>query len=194
MDVIYFKSPAEFRAWLEANGDQAQELWVGYHKKNTGQPSMTWPESVDQALCYGWIDGVRKSVDADRYAIRFTPRKPTSIWSAVNLKRVEELTRLGLMQPAGLKVFNARDQEKTNLYSFEREAAQLSPEQKAQFQANVRAWEFFQTQPASYRKPALWWVLSAKQEATRVKRLAALIGDSEQGRRIKQLRRPGKND
>ncbi|HVU12632.1 MAG TPA: YdeI/OmpD-associated family protein [Phototrophicaceae bacterium] len=193
MEIHYFASPAEFRAWLEANFDTATEVQVGYWKKSTGKPSLTWPESVDQALCFGWIDGVRKSVDADSYTIRFTPRKPTSIWSQVNIRRVEELSKLGLMQPSGLAIFEARDEAKTNQYSFEREEAQFSAEQEATFKGYPKAWEFFWAQPPSYRKPAIWWVVSAKQEATQQKRMATLIEDSENGRRIAPLRRPGKD-
>jgi uncharacterized protein YdeI (YjbR/CyaY-like superfamily) len=191
MDIVYFESPAEFRAWLEANHDKAQELWVGYYKKSSGKPSMTWPESVDQALCFGWIDGIRKSVDEMRYTNRFTPRKPGSNWSAVNVRRVEELSKQGLMHPDGLEAFEARDQEKSRLYSYERANARLEDAYEQQFQANTRAWEFFKKQAPSYQKAAIWWVVSAKQEATRAKRLAKLIEDSEQGRTVPPLTRPG---
>ncbi len=193
MDIRFFASPAEFRDWLTKNFDTAKEVQVGYWKKSTGKPSLTWSESVDQALCFGWIDGVRKSVDADSYTIRFTPRKASSIWSQVNIKRVEELSKLGLMQPSGLKIFEARDQSKTNQYSFEREEAKFSAEQEAEFKAHPKAWEFFGAQPPSYRKPAILWVVDAKQEATRQKRMATLIEDSENGRRIAPLRRTGKD-
>jgi uncharacterized protein YdeI (YjbR/CyaY-like superfamily) len=187
MEIVYFESPAEFRAWLEANHDKAQELWVGYHKKSSGKPSMTWPESVDQALCFGWIDGIRKSVDDTRYTIRFTPRKAGSTWSAVNVKRVEELTKQGLMQPAGLKAFEQRKEDKSGIYSYEQGDAKLDDAFEQQFRANQSAWEYFQKQAPSYQKAAIWWVVSAKQEATREKRLAKLIEDSEQGRRLPQF-------
>lgn len=185
----FFATPADFRRWLKKNHASVTELWVGFHKKGTGKPSITWPESVDQALCFGWIDGLRKSFTAESYMIRFTPRKPTSIWSAVNIKRAQELTRLGLMQPAGTKAFGRRNAEKSIRYSFEQAHVKLNPAYEKQFRTNQRAWEFFQSQPPGYRKVSTWWVLSAKQEITRQRRLAALISDSEAGRRIAPLRR-----
>jgi uncharacterized protein YdeI (YjbR/CyaY-like superfamily) len=189
----FFATPADFRAWLEAHHAESQELWVGYYKKDSGQPSLTWPESVDEALCFGWIDGIRKSIDGVSYAIRFTPRKASSTWSAVNIKRVEELTALGLMRPAGLAAFEKRAEEKSGIYAYEqRQAAELSQAQEAQFRANPSAWEYFQSQAPSYRKAAVWWVVSAKKEETRRKRLAALIADSAQGRTIPPLTRPTK--
>ncbi len=193
MDAVFFNSPDDFRAWLSANGDQAREVWVGFYKKSADQTGISYPQALDQALCYGWIDGVRKTIDAQRYTIRFTPRKPGSVWSAVNLKRAAELERQGLMQPAGLSAYHGRDHEKTNRYSYEREASALSPEQEAQFRAHPAAWEFFQSQPPSYQKPAIWWVVSAKQDDTRAKRLATLIDNSANGQRIAPLRRPGKS-
>lgn len=190
VDVTFFANPGEFRQWLEENHDSAAELWVGFYKKGSGKPSITWPESVDQALCYGWIDGVRKSIDDQSYAIRFTPRRKASIWSSVNLKRAQELVALGLMRPAGLKAFAERDEQKSKQYSFEREQVELGESHEAEFRANAGAWEFFQSQPPSYRKPAIWWVISAKQETTRRRRLETLIADSAAGRRIAPLRRP----
>ena len=183
----FFPTPAAFRKWLQANHAKKTELWVGFHKKATGKPSMTWQESVDQALSFGWIDGVRKSIDEDSYVIRFTPRKQNSIWSAVNTKRARELTKQGLMHASGLKKFEERDQEKTNKYSFERDQAELPPALEKQFRANRAAWKFFQEQPAGYRKLAAWYVISAKQDATRQKRLTRLVADSEAGRRIGML-------
>jgi len=165
------------------------ELEVGFYKKNASEKGITYKEAVDQALCFGWIDGVRNSVDETRYKNRFTPRKPKSIWSAVNIKRVGELAQLGLMHPAGQKVFDKRDVKKSNLYSFERENVALSEEFEKKFQENKVAWEFFKSKPPSYQKPALWWVMSAKQEETRLKRLTTLIEDSEKGRKISPLRR-----
>lgn len=185
----FFSTPAEFRAWLERNHATARELLVGFYKKGSGKPSMTWPESVDQALCFGWIDGVRRSLGDDAYTIRFTPRKAGSVWSAVNTKRATELIELGLMHPAGLAAFEKRDERKTRQYSFERENVALEPAHEERFRANARAWEFFQRQPPGYRRTAAWWVLSAKREATRETRLATLIADSEAGRRIAPLRR-----
>ena len=194
MDVRFFASPAELRAWFEEYHDRAQELWVGFYKKATGRPSITWPEAVDQALCYGWIDGIRKRVDDSSYTNRFTPRRPGSTWSAVNVKRVGELSELGLMQTAGLAAFNRRDEAKTNLYSFEQGAVALDEAYEQRFRANTPAWDVFQSQPPSYRRTAIWWVMSAKKEETRLKRLATLIADSEQGRRLAQLSRPAKSD
>lgn len=185
----FFATPSDFRQWLKKNHASAKELWVGFHKKGTGKPSITWPESVDQALCFGWIDGLRKSFEAESYVIRFTPRKPTSIWSAVNTKRAQELIRLGLMQPAGKRVFEGHDAKKSNLYSFERKSVSLGPAYEKQFRTNRDAWAFFQSQPPWYRKTATWWAMSAKQEETRQRRLATLISDSEAGRRIGPLRR-----
>jgi uncharacterized protein YdeI (YjbR/CyaY-like superfamily) len=189
-EIIFFASPLEFRGWLDKNHHKNQELWVGYYKKATGKPSMSWPESVDQALCYGWIDGIRKSIDEYSYTIRFTPRNPKSIWSAINLKRVSELTNLGLMQPSGIDVFNKRDEKKAQLYSFERDNVSLEAHFEKKFKENEKAWNFFQSQVLSYKKPAIWWINSAKQEATRLKRLEILIKDSEAGQKIAPLRRP----
>lgn len=189
----FFATPADFRAWLEAHHAERQELWVGYYKKGSGQPSLTWPESVDEALCFGWIDGIRKSIDEVSYTIRFTPRKADSTWSAVNIKRVGELTALGLMRPAGQAAFEKRAEEKSGIYAYEqRQVAELSEAQIAQFRATPPAWEFFQSQAPSYRKTAVWWVVSAKKEETRQKRLATLIADSAQGRTVPPLTRPAK--
>ena len=185
----FFATSALFRQWLRKNHRSASELWVGFHKRGTGRPSITWPESVDQAICFGWIDGVRKSLDSESYVIRFTPRKARSIWSEVNSRRAQELTRLGLMQPAGTRAFARREVNKTNRYSFEREHVTLNAIQKRTFRANRRAWQFFQSQPPWYRKITTWWVVSAKQEQTRQRRLATLISDSRAGRRIAPLRR-----
>ena len=180
----FFAKPADFRRWLDQNHASVPELWVGYYKKDSGKPSMTWPESVDQALCYGWIDGVRKSVNEDSYKIRFTPRKPSSIWSTVNTKRANELIAEGLMKPAGLAAFERRDAMKSNSYSFERENVAFTPELEKMFRAKKKAWTFFEKQPPGYRKLATWYVMSAKQDATREKRLQRLITDSAAGRRL----------
>jgi len=186
----FFATPTAFRTWLEEHHQTAQELWVGFYKTSSGKPSITWPEAVDQALCFGWIDGVRKGIDDASYTIRFTPRKPQSIWSAVNVKRAQELARLGLMSPAGLKAFEERDQKKSGVYSYEqRKSSQLDPAYEKQFKANKKAWDFFQSKPPSYQQPAIWWVMSAKQEETRLKRLARLIEDSEHGRTVPPLTR-----
>ena len=187
--ATFFATPDDWRRWLEANHARAAELWVGFWKKGTGRPSITWPESVEQALCFGWIDGVRRSIDGERYAIRFTPRKPTSVWSAKNLTTMRALIDGGRMTPAGLAVYEARDAERTDRYSFERAHVAFDPAQEREFRKHPRAWAFFQSQPPSYRKPATWWVVSAKREATRAKRLAQLIADSDAGLRISLLRR-----
>jgi uncharacterized protein YdeI (YjbR/CyaY-like superfamily) len=191
-DITFFATPAVFRAWLRKHHARSRELWVGFHKRVTGKPSITWPESVDAALCFGWIDGVRLSIDETSYTIRFTPRKPTSTWSAINIKRVEELTRRGLMQPAGVSAFEARSEAKSAIYAYEqRHAAKLTAEQERRFRANKRAWAFFEAQPPWYRRTATWWVVSAKRADTRARRLDTLIEDSAAGRTIKHLTRPG---
>jgi uncharacterized protein YdeI (YjbR/CyaY-like superfamily) len=185
MRPIFFATPSEFRACLEENHERATELLVGYYKKGSGKPSMTWRESVDEALCFGWIDGVRRSLGEESYTIRFTPRKPGSNWSAVNVARVEELTRLGRMRPAGLKAFEGRSEAKTGIYAYEqKDSAALEQAEEKQFRADKPAWEFFQSQPAWYRKTAIWRVVSAKKEETRKRRLARLIAESAQRRRV----------
>jgi uncharacterized protein YdeI (YjbR/CyaY-like superfamily) len=192
-DVLFFATPDDWRQWLAEHHAERQEVWVGLYKRGSGRPSMTWPEAVDQALCFGWIDGVRKSVDADSYQNRFTPRRPGGTWSEVNIRRVEELTALGLMHPAGLAAFQARTPERSGLYSYEqRDQARLEPAHEQQLRANRPAWDFFQAQPPWYRKTATWWIVSAKQEATRLRRLATLIECSALGRTIPPLTRPGK--
>jgi uncharacterized protein YdeI (YjbR/CyaY-like superfamily) len=197
-DVTYFAGAKEFRVWLERNHHRATELLVGYHKVGTGVPSMTWSESVDEALCFGWIDGVRRRVDADRYCIRFTPRKPASNWSAVNVRRVGELMMEGRVKPAGLAAFEAWKARGGDVagYSYEeRQSQQLDPPAARAFRANKKAWAFFQSQPPGYRGTAIFWVVSAKREETRARRLATLIDDSAHGRRLAQLRpRPSKRD
>ncbi|MFO7448206.1 MAG: YdeI/OmpD-associated family protein [Ignavibacteriaceae bacterium] len=189
-EIKFFKTKKDFRKWLEKYHNKKTEQWVGFYKKNSGKPSIDWPQSVDEALCFGWIDGLRKSIDGESYKIRFTPRRQTSNWSAVNIKRVGELTKLGLMQPAGLKIFEARRKDKTNQYSFENRHKGLDPVYEKKIKTNKKAWEFFNSQPPSYRKTAGWWVVSAKREETRLKRLDILIKDSENGTRIALLRRP----
>ena len=184
-------SPAEFRRWLEVNHARADELWVGFHKKGSGTPSITWPEAVEEALCFGWIDGVRKSVDAARYTIRFTPRRRGSIWSAINLANVRRLIEAGRMRPAGMKVYEARDPAKSSRYSFENRRG-LGPDDERTFQRNAGAWAFFQAQPPHYRRTTGWWVVSAKKEETRRRRLASLIDCSARGVWIAGfLSRPG---
>jgi uncharacterized protein YdeI (YjbR/CyaY-like superfamily) len=183
-ETTYFETPEAFRAWLEEHHATAKELWVGYHKKHTGRPSIDWPQSVDQALCFGWIDGVRKRIDDERFMIRFTPRKPRSIWSAVNVRRVAELEAMGLMHPAGRAAFARRQAQKSGIYSYEQRPPDLPEEYAARLRADERAWAFWQAQPPGYRKTATWWVISAKQEETRQRRLAALIDACAEGRRV----------
>lgn len=191
MNIMFFNSPAEWRQWLEENHDKAQEIQVGYYKVSTGKPSMTWAQSVDEALCFGWIDGIRKSVDADSYTIRFTPRRPRSNWSAVNLKRIRELIAEGRVHPAGLQVFESRDEKKTTQYSYENRPQEFEEPYAQQFKKHEKAWYYFQAQAPSYRRAAIWWVISAKQEKTRLSRLAQLIEDSEKEQPIAHLdRRP----
>ena len=191
MEPTFFATPAEFRAWLEEHHADRRELLVGFYKTGSGRPSITWPESVDEALCFGWIDGVRRGIDGDSYSIRFTPRRPGSIWSTANVKRARELIELGRMTPAGLAAFEARKEERSGVYSYEqREDARLDAAQEARFRASPRAWEWFEGQPPWYRRAALHWVASAKREETRERRLATLIEDSAHGRTVKPLTRP----
>jgi len=186
----FFATPADFRVWLEEHHQSEGELVVGFHKKGSGRPSITWPESVEQALCFGWIDGVRRSLDDTSYTIRFTPRKPRSTWSAVNIAKVEELNERGLMHPAGLEAFEARSEDRSRTYSYEqRKSAELPAEYAERLRADAAAREYFDSSPASYRQAAIWWVMSAKREETRLKRLATLIDDSAQGRTVPPLTR-----
>ncbi len=183
--LLFFAAPAEFRRWLAANHNTARELWVGYFRKATGRPSITWPESVDEALCFGWIDGIRKRVDGDSYKVRFTPRKPTSNWSAVNIGRVEVLTREGRMQPAGLRAFARRVPEKSAVYAYEQaEATAFDAATEKRFRTAKAAWTFFQNQPPFYRKLVTRWIMNAKRAETRASRLEKLIAASAAGRRI----------
>jgi uncharacterized protein YdeI (YjbR/CyaY-like superfamily) len=189
MKITYFPSPADLRQWFEKHHAAAAELWVGYYKKGSGEPSITWPESVDEALCFGWIDGIRKSVDDRRYTIRFTPRKARSVWSAVNIKRAQELAAQGRMSPAGLKAFEARMENRSGIYSYEQRKPELDGPYQKRLEQSKTAWEFFYAQSASYRKAAVWWVVSAKKEETRLQRLEKLIEASAEGRRIDQFTR-----
>jgi uncharacterized protein YdeI (YjbR/CyaY-like superfamily) len=186
----FFETPEAFRRWLAEHHESEEVLWVGYYKKATGRPSITWPESVDEALCFGWIDGLRKKVDEEAYAVRFTPRKPTSHWSKVNLEKVEKLLAEDRMEPAGLAAWEARDPERSGNASYEREApAKLPEEMEERFRAHGEAWTWFRDQAPWYRRTALHWVTSAKRQATRDRRLDSLIEDSAAGRRVKPLRR-----
>jgi len=182
----FFPHPADFHAWLEQHHENEKETVLGYFKKGSGKPSITWPESVDEALCFGWIDGIRRRIDDESYTIRFTPRKPRSIWSSVNVARMEALIAEGRVSPAGMKAFEARQENRSGIYSYEQRGVTLDEPYADQFRANNPAWEYFQSQPPSYRKVAIWWIVSAKTESTRLKRLNTLIEDSAAGRRIKQ--------
>ena len=185
----FFPTPSDFRAWLEAHHDKFPELLVGFYKKDSGKPSITWPESVDAALCFGWIDGVGRSIDETSYTIRFTPRRPTSTWSAVNIKRVQQLKKTGLMHPAGLKAFAARSAKKSGIYSYEqRKSAKFTREQEKQFRANKSAWEFFRSQAPWHQRVTTYWVISARKEETKLKRLSVLIDHSHNRRTLPQLR------
>ena len=184
---IFFPTPADFRAWLEAHHDKFRELLVGFYKRDSGKPSITWPESVQVALCFGWIDGIRKSIDETSYTIRFTPRKPTSTWSSININLVRKLTKQGLMHPAGLKAFAARDEKNSAIYSYERKNAEFTREQARQFRANKTAWEFFRSQAPWYQRVTTYWVISAKKEETKLKRLSGLIEYSQNRRTLPRL-------
>jgi uncharacterized protein YdeI (YjbR/CyaY-like superfamily) len=193
MKPTFFATASELRDWLEENHGTATELLVGFYKRGSGRPSITWQELVDEELCFGWIDGVRRGIDDVSYANRITPRKPRSTWSAINIARAKELIRVGRMHPAGLKAFERRTDERSAIYSYEqRTNAKLDPQAERSFRANKKAWAFFEAQPPSYRRAATWWVIGAKREETRQKRLATLIGDSQKGRTVAPLtRKPG---
>ena len=180
----FFPTPAAFRKWLAANHAKSKELSVGFYKKASGKPSLNWPESVDEALCFGWIAGVRNSIDEESYKIRFSPRKPSSVWSAVNIRNVERLIKEKRMQPAGLKAFKQRKDNRSQIYAYEQRSPELVEPYAGKFKRNKAAWTFYQAQPPYYRKIMNWYVLSAKQEKTRLKRLARLIEESAKGRRI----------
>ncbi|PPK68167.1 YdeI/OmpD-associated family protein [Actinokineospora auranticolor] len=184
MEPTFFAEPGALRAWFDANHATAAELWVGFRRKRTGLPSVSWSEAVDQALCFGWIDGVRKGVDDTAYMIRFTRRKTGSIWSSVNIAKVADLTARGLMLPEGLAAFEARRVDRSEVYSHEQAVVAFTDEQEAEFRAHPDAWAFFERQPPGYRKTATWRVISAKRDDTRRRRLATLIEASAAGLRI----------
>jgi uncharacterized protein YdeI (YjbR/CyaY-like superfamily) len=190
MEPTFFATPAEFRAWLEEHHASESEVHVGFYKRGTGRPSMTWDESVDEALCFGWIDGVRHSLGEESYTIRFTPRKPGSIWSALNVARVGKLEERRRMTPAGRRAFAARTPERTGVYAFEQEAeAVFTPEEQSRLRADAEASAWFAAQAPSYRRAATHWVVSAKRDETRERRLAQLISHSAQGRTVPPLTR-----
>ena len=184
-NVQSFATPAELRAWFEANHATAAELWLGYHKKATGRPSVTWQEVVDVELCFGWIDSVRYSMGDGISAQRITPRRKRSVWSAVNIKRAQELSDKDLMTPSGLAAFDVRKENRSGIYSYEQRSANLDGPYEKRLRQNKSAWDFFYAQPPSYRKAIGWWIVSAKQEATRLKRLEKLITESGRGERLR---------
>ena len=184
MKPTFFATPAAFRAWLKKHHKTADELWVGYYRKDCGKPSITWHESVDEALCFGWIDGIRKKVSDEAYTNRFTPRRPGSNWSAINIAKVEELTKKKRMQPAGHAAFAKRSEAKSRIYSYEKVSMELVAPLARKFTANKKAWAFFQIQPPYYRRIMTGWVNGAKQEATRLRRLDKLIKACESGTRF----------
>ncbi|MBS7256666.1 YdeI/OmpD-associated family protein [Flavobacterium branchiicola] len=184
MTPTFFPTQEKFRAWLEKHHEKETELLVGFYKVNSKKPSMSWSESVDQALCFGWIDGVRKSIDEESYTIRFTPRKKSSIWSAINIKKVETLTKAGLMKEAGIKAFELKSEERSKIYSHENETYLLDPDLEKQFRANKPAWEYFSNQAPSYRKVIIHIIMTAKQEKTRISRLEKAIKFSAEQKRM----------
>jgi uncharacterized protein YdeI (YjbR/CyaY-like superfamily) len=187
MEPIYFSGPEAFRAWLEEHHADATDVLIGFHKRGSGRPSLTWPESVDEALCYGWIDGIRRRVDETRYTIRFTPRKTKSNWSAINIDRVAELEKLGRMRPAGRTAFALRDEARSRIYAYERKNPQLPPELTAKLRAHKKAWAFYSAQPSWYQRTTAHWVISAKKEETRLRRFATLVECSAEGKNIPPL-------
>jgi uncharacterized protein YdeI (YjbR/CyaY-like superfamily) len=187
MHPRFFTTPAAFRAWLMANHAKAGELWVGFYKRDSGKPSLTWPESVAEALCFGWIDGIRKRIDDTSYVIRFTPRRSRSVWSSVNIARVRALVDQGRMQPAGLKAFEARTENRSGIYSYEQRPAEVPAPYARLLRKDRAAWAFFRAQPPSYRKVAAWWIVSAKLEVTRLKRVEKLAACSALGRRLQEV-------
>ena len=184
MKPRFFSSPDLFRQWLERNHDSQTELLIGFHKKASGKKSVTYAEALDEALCFGWIDGVRKNLDETSYTIRFTPRKPRSIWSNVNVNHVERLTKEGRMQPPGLEAYNRRDPKRTGIYAFENRPREFAPAYEKTFRQNKKAWKFFEELPPSLKRTLIFWVMGAKKEETQLKRLNKLIESSEKGVRL----------
>ena len=187
MKFKYFKSASEFRRWMEVNHARLSEIWVGFFKKYSGKGGLTYAEAVDEALCFGWIDGLKKRVDELSYTHRFTPRKPKSNWSRINIQHVERLKKAGRMTPAGLEAYAAREPERSGLYSFENPPRRLAAADEKQFKAEKTAWEFFQQQPSGYQRLAIWWVVSAKKPETRARRLGQLIAESRNAHRLGQV-------
>ena len=184
----FFPTPNHFKEWLEKNHETEEVLWLGYYKKATNIPSITWPESVDEALCYGWIDGLRKRIDDQAYMIRFTPRKPNSHWSKVNIERVKELKKEGRMKKSGFEAFKRKSKKNSKRAAYEQKNVQLDSKFEIQFKSQKKAWTYFSNKAPSYQRQCVWWVMSAKQEATRMRRLNTLIESSIEGKLIPQLR------
>lgn len=184
MKPVFFPHQSDFRKWLEENHEKEKELVVGFYKVNSGKPSLTWSQSVDEALCFGWIDGIRRSIDNESYCIRFTPRKPTSIWSAVNIRKMEEMIPKGLVKKTGLLAYEKRKDHKSVIYVHEQKELEFSPTIELNFKLNTKAWDFFKKQPPYYRKLMTGWIIGAKQDATRLSRLEKLIKASEEGMRL----------
>jgi uncharacterized protein YdeI (YjbR/CyaY-like superfamily) len=183
-NVIFFETPAQLRAWFEANHESATQLWLGYHRKRTGRPSVTWQEVVDQELCFGWIDSVRYSLDGDRSAQRITPRRSGSVWSAINIKRFQELEQMGMVHPSGRAAFDKRDEARSRIYSYENRSRGFDAATEAAFRKNRTAWKFFEAQAPSYRRTASFWVMSAKRDETKKRRLEKLIATSQATQRL----------
>jgi uncharacterized protein YdeI (YjbR/CyaY-like superfamily) len=188
IEPVFFETPAAFRQWLRKHHQTAADVWVGYYKKASGHRSISYPESLDEALCFGWIDGIRKSIDGERYMNRFTPRRPGSNWSLVNVRKVKALIAAGRMQPAGLAAYEARDANKTGVYSSENRPLSLTPELEAMFRKQAAAWRFWEAQPPGYRRMMVWFVMSAKRDDTRERRLERLIAECAAGRRIEPMK------
>ncbi|NOS84790.1 MAG: bacteriocin-protection protein [Ignavibacteria bacterium] len=186
-NIKFFKSQAAFRKWLEKNHNKKDELWLGYYKKASGKTSVTYKESLEEVLCFGWIDGISRSIDEEKYCQRYTPRRKGSIWSAVNINKAEELIKNGKMHSSGLNVYKNRDPKKAGLYSFEQKEIKFPPALLKMLKANKKAWGYFSKLPPGYRKTSTWWVISAKQEETRQRRMKTLIADSEACRKIALL-------
>ena len=183
----FFRTSAALRRWFEKNHDKAQELWIGFHRKDSAKGGITYPQALDEALCYGWIDGIRKKLDDTSFTIRFTPRKKNSIWSNVNVRHVARLEKDGRMMPPGVAAFSAKDEKRVGIYSFERDVAELEPAMQTRFKKNPRAWKYFESQPPYYRRIAAWYVISAKKDETRERRLSDLIGYSAKETRLPQF-------
>jgi uncharacterized protein YdeI (YjbR/CyaY-like superfamily) len=192
-DITFFKTLTELHGWFEKNHENVSELWIGFYKKSSGIIAVNYKEALDEALCFGWIDGIRKAFDNNSYTIRFTPRRKGSTWSKINTDRVMELTESGRMQSSGLKVFNEKDVKRAELYSYENKPEKLEDKYIKRFMQHKKAWEYFQSQPPSYRRTVNWWVMSAKKEETRLRRLEILISNSEEGNKIPQMRRTDEN-